>query len=169
MAYKSPDDPSPRAPVRMSTGDPVGKTRAKRDRFALALAQGYGRTQAALLAGSKPRSAQKEGSQMWADPYVQRRFTELRKEIDEEQLVTRTDILLGLLSEARDSDAPGGTQAARVSAWNAIARITGNERPQKMEITHGGVMVVPMIGGGSQDWEQVAAEQQQVLRDAVRK
>lgn len=157
-----------RVPTERKT-EPMGKTRARRDRFALALAQGYGRTQAAILAGVSARTASKQGSDLWADPYVQEQFARLRKEIDEEQLVTRVDIMLGLLAEARDTDCPNGTQAARVSAWNALARIAGHERPQKMEITHGGVMVVPMISGGSQDWENVAAEQQQALRDAVRK
>lgn len=146
------------------------KSRATRDLFVQALVTGHSRERAAMLAGCKPRSARKAGSTMWAEPYVQEQFNRLRNAIAEEDIVNKLDILRGLKAEAEDVDCPSGTQAARVSAWNSLARILGVEKPQKVDMNmSGGVMLVPMISGDSHDWESQAAAQQQALKDAVRK
>jgi hypothetical protein len=105
---------------------------------------------------------------LWADEYVQERIKFLRDALHEDDIVQRKDILIGLLAEARDTECANGTQAARVSAWNSIARIIGVEKPQRLDINiGGGVMLVPMSAEAS-DWEALAYEQQQALRDAVR-
>lgn len=146
------------------------KARATRDKFIHALVMGHSRQRAAILAGCKPRSATKAGSTMWAEPYVQEQFHKLKNAIAEEDLVCKMDILRGLKAEAEDTECPSGTQAARVSAWNSLARILGVEKPQKVDMNmSGGVMIVPMIEGDSHDWERQAADQQQALKDAVRK
>ena len=146
------------------------KSRVMRDKFIQALVLGNSRERAAIIAGCKPRSARKQGCTMWAEPYVQEQFHKLKNAIAEEDLVCKMDILRGLKAEAEDTECPSGTQAARVSAWNSLARILGVEKPQKVDMTmNGGVMIVPMIEGDSHDWERQAADQQQALKDAVRK
>lgn len=167
MAAKTAKDP---VTQRFPPGKMTNQSRDRRDRFVAALVLGHSRERAALLAGVKQRSARKEGFVLWADPYVQEQFKRLRNSIAEEDLVNKMDILRGLKAEAEDVDCPSGTQAARVSAWNSLARILGVEKPQKVDMTmNGGVMIVPMIAGDSHDWEKQAADQQQALKDAVRK
>lgn len=139
----------------------------RRDRFVTALIQGYPKYQAALMAGVPPRSAHKEASTMWAEPYVQEQFRKLRDQIEEEQIVCRKDIIIGLLQEARN-DGPGGVHMARVAAYTQLAKIMGYEAPQKTEVAvNGGVMMVPMAQDTEQ-WEEVATKSQKQLKTDVR-
>lgn len=139
----------------------------RRDRFVTALVQGYPKYQAALMAGVPPRSAHKEASTMWSEPYVQEQFRKLRDQIEEEQIVCRKDIIIGLLQEARN-DGPGGVHMARVAAYTQLAKIMGYEAPQKTEVAiNGGVMMVPMAQDTEQ-WEETATKTQKQLKADVR-
>lgn len=140
---------------------------ARRDRFVTALVQGYPKYQAAIMAGVPPRSAHKEASTMWAEPYVQEQFRKLRDQIEEEQICCRKDIIIGLLQEARN-DGPGSVHMARVAAYTQLAKIMGYEAPQKTEVAiNGGVMMVPMAQDAEQ-WEKAAVESQRKLKEDVR-
>lgn len=173
MAYDGPglDDPDSYTSKRLArrkSRELVGRARERRDLFVAALVMGHNRTDAAMLAGVPRTSAQVRGSQMFTEPYVQEKFRALRDAVDVADIVNQKDILIGLLTEARDVSCPNGTQAARVSAWNSIARILGVEKPQKIDVNmNGGVMLVPMTADAS-DWETLANDQQRVLREAVR-
>lgn len=153
---------------RTADGMIPGKMKERRDRFVTFLVMGNSRRDAAILAGVPPRSANKTACQLMAEPYVQEQYRKLRDAVSEEQLVCRKDILIGLLSEARSTDDPTSTQAARVQAWMNVARIMGYEKPVKVDVNvQGGVMIVPMSSDPN-DWEKLAAEQQETLKIDVK-
>lgn len=142
----------------------------KRDKYIFAIVMGYPKRQAAMMAGFAERSATKQGSQLFHEPYVQTQIHLLREKISEERLTSRKEVIAGLLSEARN-DGPDSKQSARVAAWAHVAKICGYEKPAQatIDVVHrGGVMLVPMPTS-HEDWEQAAANAQKQLRDDVRK
>lgn len=151
------------------TNEKLSKHRVICDRFVVALLRGHAPRQAAIMAGVPMAKATKKAQELMGDPYVSERYEVLYGEINEEELVTRKDILFGLLQEAKDKFSPGGTQAARVSAWNALARLTGVDKPQKVDVNVNGIMLVPVQNGGVEEWERLASSHQQDLKDAVRR
>lgn len=142
----------------------------KRDKYVFAIVMGYPKRQAAMMAGFSERSATKQGSQLFFEPYVQAQIKKLRDKIEEENLVSRKEVIAGLLSEARN-DGPDSKQSARVQAWTQVAKIMGYEKPVQVEATvqhKGGVMLVPMPAN-HEDWEKAAAATQLQLKQDVRK
>lgn len=139
----------------------------RRDKFVDALIMGMPKYQAAIYVGVPPRSANKEGSNLWCEPYVQERFKELREAIDEANLLTRKELILNVKSIAFDDREQGG---ARVGASGLLAKIMGYEAPTKIqaEVEHkGGVMMVP-LAGSVDDWEAQASSAQKQLKEDVR-
>lgn len=139
----------------------------RRDRFVDGLLKGMSKYQAALYAGVPERSARKEGCNLYCEPYVQERFRELREAAEEEELITRKELILNVKSIAFDDREQGG---ARVGASSLLAKIMGYEAPTKIqaEVEHkGGVMMVPMAGGVD-DWEAQAVSAQKRLKEDVR-
>ena len=139
----------------------------RRDRFVDALILGMSKYQAAIYAGVPPRSAHKEGCNLFCEPYVQERFKELREAIDEANLLTRKELILNVKSIAFDDREQGG---ARVGASSLLAKVMGYEAPTKIqaEVEHkGGVMMVPMAAG-LEDWEAAAGGAQRQLKEDVR-
>jgi phage terminase small subunit len=139
----------------------------RRDRFVDGLILGMSKYQAAIYAGAPPRSAHKEGSNLYCEPYVQERFRTLREAIEEENLITRKELLLNVKSIAFDDREQGG---ARVGASSLLAKVMGYEAPTKIqaEVEHkGGVMMVPMAAG-LEDWEATAGGAQRQLKEDVR-
>ena len=139
----------------------------RREKFVDALIMGMPKYQAAIYAGVPIRSAHKEGSNLFCEPYVQERFKELREAIDEANLLTRKELILNVKSIAFDDREQGG---ARVGASGLLAKILGYEAPTKIqaEVEHkGGVMMVPMAPG-LDAWEQAAESAQQQLKSDVR-
>lgn len=156
--------------TQLTVKDRLSKHKVLCDRFVVALLRGYSKREAAIMAGVPVKSSYKRSNELMGDPYVQERYNELYEQINDEEMISRKDILFGLLNEARDKESPGGTQAARVSAWNALARLTGIDKPTKLDVNvNGGVMLVPVTSGTATEWEALAAQQQQELKDAVRK
>lgn len=139
----------------------------RRDRYVDALIMGMPKYQAAIYAGVPPRSANKEGSNLFCEPYVQERFRTLREAIEEENLITRKELILNVKSIAFDDREQGG---ARVGASSLLAKVMGYEAPTKIqaEVEHkGGVMMVPMAGSVD-DWEAQASGAQKQLKEDVR-
>lgn len=104
--------------------------RRRRDDYVDGLLMGLSKYRAAIYAGVPPRSAHKEGSNLWCEPYVQDRFRELREKIDEDQLLTRKELILNVKSIAFDDGEQGGP---RVSASALLAKIMGYEAAQVIE------------------------------------
>lgn len=139
----------------------------RRHLFVEAILRGATRKSAALYAGVPTRSAAKEGSNLYNEPYVQELLTELREAMEEEQLLTRKELILEAKSIFMDEGQQGG---ARVGAGSLLAKVMGYESPTKIqaEVDHkGGVMMVPMAAGVD-DWESAAEGAQKQLKEDVR-
>ena len=139
----------------------------RRHLFVEAILRGATRKSAALYAGVPARSAAKEGSNLYNEPYVQGLLAELREAMEEEQLLTRKELILEAKSIFMDESQQGG---ARVGAGSLLAKIMGYAAPTKIQaaVEHkGGVMMVPMVGSVD-DWEAQASGAQKQLKEDVR-
>lgn len=93
---------------------------AKRDLYIEGLLLGLPKYQAAIYSGTPARSAHKEGSNMFCEPYVQERFRELRQAMEEDQLLDRKELILNVKSIAFDSNEQSGP---RVSACSLLTKL----------------------------------------------
>ena len=100
--------------------------------------------------------------------YVQSKIKEMVDMLEEEELVTRKSILIGIKREAHNFGEDSNSMA-RTSAYKLLAQLRGMLiKKTESKIEHrGGVMVVPMPSAGQ--WEQVALESQTALKHEVRK
>ena len=135
----------------------------RRDAFIRGLLSGLPKYKAAIAAGVPARSAHKQASIMWAEPYVQEVYCELREALDENELVTRKELLLVAKTIMHDEGENGGS---RVSAMSLIAKVMGYEAPTKVQV-EGGIMLVPMAASVD-EWESHAQESQKLLKADVR-
>lgn len=113
--------------------------------------------------------ASNAGYQMTRWPYVAQRIEQAMDEAEEENIVTRKQVMFGLKREATYHGV-GASHGARVSSWSKLAGILGMET-KKLEQTlamRGGVMIVPPIDG-DESWEKRAAAAQAQLKEDVRK
>lgn len=103
------------------------------------------------------------------EPYVAMRLQKVLDDIEEKELVTRKEILVGLKREAH-YDEVGAQHGARVAAWSRLSSILGMET-KKVEMnlaSQGGILIVPQTQN-TNDWEKRSTEAQRALKDAVRK
>lgn len=160
-------DPNSKTQKKLRRRDKAGMRsgmQERRDRYILGLLQGFTRTEAAVYAGVPKRSAPRVGTELFHEPYVQQRLVELREAMDEEQLITRKELLLNVKSIAFDTK---NRALARVAASNLIAEIMDFKSPIKLESRFvGGVMIAHQVGSVD-DWEKVAMEQQEKLKAEV--
>jgi hypothetical protein len=103
-------------------------------------------------------------------PFVLQALQAYMSRIEQEKLVSRERILLGLLQEA-NYHGVGSSHSARVAAWRGLSKIMGmeTEKPEE-DLTKkikGGVMLVP-YAGGIEAWEASARGQQAQLKADVR-
>lgn len=110
----------------------------RRDKFVEALLRGSSKREAAIYSGVPARSAYKEGASMYREPYVQERFNELRELMEEEQLITRKELLLNVKSIAFDEEHKGSD---RVSASSLLSQIMG-WRVTKLSGPNGGPLEI---------------------------
>ena len=139
----------------------------RRDLFVDALLRGMSKYHAAIYAGVPSRSAKKEGCNLYCEPYVLEHFQKLREALEEENLITRKELILNVKSIAFDDREQGG---ARVGASSLLAKVMGYVAPTKIqaEVEHtGGVMMVPMAES-LEDWAAVASATQKKLKEVAR-
>ncbi len=141
-------------------------TLLKRERFVMEYLRDFSIKKAAIRVGCAAHSAAQQGHAMLQEPYVQRRILQVLEDMEESDLVTRKDVVLGLLIEARTAE----SDAARVAAWSKLSKIKGMEVDLvsgKFQHTHH-VMEVPekVVEG---DWEEAAISAQDTLKVEVRK
>jgi hypothetical protein len=139
----------------------------RRDKFVEGLLLGMPRIDAAIYAGHTKAQAVKQGTLMFYEPYVQARFHALREAMEEENLITRKELILNLKSIAIDDMEDSRN---RISSSALIAKIMGYEAPTKtanLHLIQGGVMLVPVAGTPAQ-WEEAAMETQTRLKENVR-
>lgn len=123
---------------------------------------------AATLCGASPASAGVEGLRMSREPYTLWAMQRYVDSMDEKDIVTRKDVLLGLRKEAL-AEGPDATHAGRIAAWKTIGKFIGMEVIKvEGEVKHfHAVMQVPAVTG-EEEWGQAAAGSQKRLKEAVR-
>jgi phage terminase small subunit len=138
----------------------------KRERFVMEYLKDFSIKKAALRIGCAAHSAAQQGHAILNEPYVQRRILQVLEDMEEADLLTRKDVILGLLTEARTAE----SDAARVAAWAKLSKIKGMEIDMVsglFEHRHH-VMEVP-VERGVVDWEEAAVVAQDHLKEEVRK
>lgn len=123
---------------------------------------------ACAVIGKKPgKNPYRKGYDMVRQPFVQALIKEVVDALNEEELVTRKDVVLGLWKEANnhDEDANGGS---RVRALMGLARIKQMDtKTVKKEVAVQNVMRVP-IPPDNDAWAAAASESQRALKEDVR-
>jgi hypothetical protein len=99
--------------------------KVRRDHYVEGLLLGLTKRAAAEYAGVPARTSSKEGTQLYSEPYVQERLRELREAMEEEQLLSRKELLLNVKSIAFNEDEQGST---RVSASTMLMKLLGYEK-----------------------------------------
>lgn len=128
--------------------------------------------QAYLMAGGSIASVGTKAYEVLRWPAVQQRLEKVVSEMEEEELLTRKDILVGLKKEA-NYHGHDSSHGARIRAWMGLARIKKMD-VQVTESTHtvkGGVMLIPVVPQAEtiDGWAQVVTEEQARLKEEVRK
>lgn len=127
----------------------------------------FNQRRAAIRMGYPETIASKQGGVMFWKPYTQAYLVSLIRNIEESCIVSRNEVLAGLLREANrfDEDASSGS---RIAAWREIGRIMGMYI-NRIEISanSSGVMEVPIVRS-SEEWEAVASGSQTELMRQVR-
>lgn len=168
--------PNSHLPHMMAKEKPLIKPELmkSRDDYVRGLLLGMSRTEAAIHAGFAESDASARGRLLWGEEYVQQQFKKLREAAEEEELITRKELLLNLKSIACDDTQFGRD---RIMATVALAKMLGYDTPPRGQIdTDSGVMVIPMPVSqdeeGTEDpveaWEKQAKMKQKLLKAAVR-
>jgi hypothetical protein len=141
-------------------------TLLKRERFVMEYLKDFSIKKAALRIGCAAHSAAQQGHAILNEPYVQRRILQVLEDMEESDLLTRKDVILGLLTEARTAE----SDAARVAAWSKLSKIKGMEVDLiSGQVSHRHhVMEVP-AKAIAVDWEEAAVVSQDALKIEVRK
>jgi len=105
--------------------------------FAKNLALGMPQT-AAARAASVPASNVKD---LMANPEIHQAVAQHRQEIENRVLVSRNDVLQGLLSAVEDAKLQGEVMP-QVAAWREIGKIIGAYAPEEKKITYSGDVTV---------------------------
>lgn len=146
----------------------------KRRLFISAYVRNFNATEAYYATGyeGNPKQAAIKGRKMLTEPYVQALLTSYLDALEEDEIVSRKEILAGLKREANHFG-EDATHSARVTAWSKLAATKGmgtegkNGGNSVAVMTTGNVMVVPMAQ--SQDeWEAMARTQQAQLKQQVK-
>ena len=140
------------------------------DKFVFEYLHDFNSSMAWIRAGGPPSHATTGGPESLRTAYVQNEIRTLTERLEEDQMVTRGEVVMGIKREAH-YHGEDGSSASRVRAWGLLAKLKGMEAPVKVEaevIHRGGVMLVP-VAGTIQDWESAAAASQLQLKNDVRK
>lgn len=146
---------------------------AFREMFVREFVKDWHQTRAAIRAGVKPSNASAKATALMQEEYVLRRINEYIESVDEEALLTRKKVIVGLMNEANDYSM-GSSHGARVNAWKTLGKYMGMEITKvEAEVTHkGNVMVIPASPTGetydADSWEEAASQAQEELKRVVR-
>lgn len=117
--------------------------------------------------GKKCKNAYRKGYTMLKQPFVQALIKEVVDRLNEEELVTRKDVVLGLWREANshEEDANGGSRVRALMGLARIKQMDTKTVEKKVEVQN--VMRVP-VPPDNDAWAAAAAESQRALKDDVR-
>lgn len=141
------------------------------DKFIYEYVHDFNSSMAWIRAGGTPDHATTGGPESLRTAYVQNQLRILTNQLEEEQIITRGEVLMGIKKEA-NYFGEDGSSSARVRAWGMLAKIKGMDNPQPKEPEDdrpaGGVMEVPM-SVTDVEWAEIATKSQTALKLDVRK
>lgn len=145
------------------------KTKMQYDIFLQEYMHDFSATKAWLRAGGSPNSHNRP-YEILKTGYAQLKLRQLLDEIDEENLLSNKEIIMGIKKEACNF-AESGSPTARVNAWKLLAQLRGMlVKKSEKKIQHsGGVMLIPAQPKDVTTWEHEAADSQAKLKEDVRK
>lgn len=145
------------------------KKRMFLDAFVYEYIHDFNSSMAYIRAGGVPNHATTGGPEALRTAYVQSQLRQLTEHLEEEKIVSRSEVIMGIKREAHHHG-EDGSSSARVRAWGMLAKIKGMEAPTKIEaevVHRGGVMEVPMVAT-EVEWQDVANQSQTQLKNDVR-
>lgn len=107
------------------------RIKARRDKFIEGILLGLPQYKAAMHAGVPRASAAKQGTMLMSEPYVRDRIKLIREAMDEEDLLTKKELLLNVKSIAFNEDEQSRT---RVAAHSLLTDIMGWKK-SRLEVT----------------------------------
>lgn len=141
------------------------------DRFVFEYLHDFNSSMAWIRAGGSVDRSTTGGPESLRTGYVQKQLRIVTEMVDEEKLVTRGEVLMGIKREANHYG-EDGSSSARVRAWGMLAKIKGMDAPLPKDPEEvgprGGVMEVPM-SVTTVEWAEVATQSQLQLKNDVRK
>ena len=126
-----PNSANQRILARRTKDRMTDKMIVRRKRFVEGILRGYTRAEAALYAGFSPKTAHRQGSELFLEPYVQELMAEMREMMDEQDIITKKELLVNVKSIAFANSEQGNT---RVRASNLLADI-GGWKKSRVELT----------------------------------
>lgn len=121
----------------------------------------------AVLGKKVGKNAYRKGYDMLRQPFVQVLIKEVVDQLNEEELVTRKDVVLGLWKEANNTgeDANGGSRVRALMGLARIKQMDTKTVEKKVEVQN--VMRVP-VPADNDAWAAAAADSQRALKEDVR-
>lgn len=120
------------------------------------------------------QACSRAGRELFQSPAVQKRLKAVVDSMEEDQLISRKTVLMGLMREANHFGGDA-THGGRIRAWMGLARIKEMDvQVTKTDVNiRGGVMIVPGSPDGQiidvEAWEKHSEAQQLELKEEVRK
>jgi len=148
--------------------EPKPGQKLKIERFVQEYVKDFRAKEAAMRMGLSEGYASQFANATLKLSYTLRIIREWLERVDEEVLVDRRRIILGLMHEAQYYG-QGSSHAARVAAWAKLAKLTGMEIDRvQAEVTFHHVMRVPERSLDVSAWEEQASAEQAQLKHDVR-
>lgn len=166
----NPDSKTSVRVARMTDDNLTDKQRDLATKFCHEYIRDFNVLNAWLRCGGNPQ-APTSAREMIRWPFVQQYLAQIGDHMEESDLCTRKEIILGLKKEAHNNDPENSSHSARVSAWGKLARINQMDvQVTKGTVEHrGGVMLVPAPAPNMDDWESKTVEGQASLKSDVTK
>lgn len=139
------------------------------DRFIGEYLHDFNSSMAWIRAGGAMSHATTGGPESLRTAYVQTQIRMLAQTMEQQQIITASEVLLGLKREANYTG-EDGSSASRVRAWGMLGQMLGMDKPKTKDPEDnrpaGGVMEIPVYT--DVQWEQAAATSQLQLKNDVR-
>lgn len=149
--------------------EPSAAMQRRYDEFVTEYLRDYDDVAACRRMGYNEQYAPVYAMEFMKAPYVAKQIKlreEAEEEIDEEKEVERQSRIIkaNLIREA-NYFGPGSSHSGRVAALAQLSKILGIEQSKIVSEHKGGVMLVPATATDVENWERVAAENQDNLHD----
>lgn len=139
-----------------------------RDKFVREYLKDYDQYKACLRVGYSPAWAKEFAVRFMEEPYVLQQIQNVQNQSEEIDAETEKRRIKAALWREANNFGPGSSQAARVAALAKLSAFQGMDAPTRskteMNITDGGVFIVPGIMTPEQWAAQAESQQEELVR-----